>query len=140
METPAVVQEPVAYVANAVQNTHKELSTQLQQIQLMMQAMQMQITAVPHVTRQDYGGRQDYVGHGYHSNQSSYRGRGGRGSQNNGNWRVGHGGRANSILTHYCLTHGMCAHLGNDCRTPADGHQKDLVWCNKMSGSERNCI
>ena len=33
----------------------------------------------------------------------------------------------------------MCAHPVKYCRTPAYGHQRDAVWCNKMSDSERNC-
>ena len=71
-ETPTVVQAPVDHVANAVQNTQQKLATQLQKLQLMMQAMQMQFTSVPHGTRQDYEDLQDYGGCGYHSNQSSY--------------------------------------------------------------------
>ena len=99
-ETPTVMQAPVDHVANAVQNTLKQLSTQLQQMQAMMQAMQMQYATAPRGTFQDYGGRQYYVGRGYHGNQSSYLGRGGRGAQSNGNWRRGRGGRAKSNLTH----------------------------------------
>ena len=37
-ETPMVVQVPLDHVANALQNTQKQLDTQLQQIQVMMQA------------------------------------------------------------------------------------------------------
>ena len=33
----------------------------------------------------------------------------------------------------------MCAHPGKDCKTPSYGHQKDAVWCNKISFIERNC-
>ena len=47
--------------------------------------------------------------------------------KNNRNWPGGLGGRANSNLTHYCWTHGMCAHLGKYFRNPADRHQKDVL-------------
>ena len=52
------MQAPLDHVANAVQNTQKQMATQLYKIQSMMQAMQIQYAAVPHGTRQDYGGRQ----------------------------------------------------------------------------------
>ena len=32
----------------------------------------------------------------------------------------------------------MYDHPGTDCRTPVEGHKKNSVWCNNMSGSERN--
>ena len=38
-ETPRVVQKHVNHVANAVQSTQKQLATQLQKMQVMMQAM-----------------------------------------------------------------------------------------------------
>ena len=40
-ETLAVVQAPVDHVANAVQNTQKQLAKELQQMQAIIQAMQM---------------------------------------------------------------------------------------------------
>ena len=67
------------------------------------------------------------------------RGWGGRGAQRQGNWRGGRGGQGSSDLTHYCWTHGICAHPGTECRTLTENHKKNSVWCNKMSGSERNC-
>ena len=67
-KTPTATKAPVDHVANAVQNTHPQLATQLQQIQAIMQAMQMQYAAVPHGIRHKYGGRQDYGGRGYHVN------------------------------------------------------------------------
>ena len=91
-ETSAVVQAPVDYVANAIQNTQQHLSTQLQQMQAMMQSMQIKYDAAPHDTHQEYGGSQYCEGRVYHVNQSSYRVQGGRGTQNNGNWRVVRGG------------------------------------------------
>ena len=127
------------HVANAVQSTQKQLATHLQQIQAMMQPMQMQYAAATHGTSQDYGGRQYYGGCGYHGNQSSYCSPGEYGSQNNGNWRGGRDVQANINLTHYCWIHGMCAHPVKYCRTLTGGHQKDMVWCNKMLRSERNC-
>ena len=109
----------------------------MKQMQVMIQSMQY--AAAPHVTGQYYRGRQDYGGRGYHSNKSSYLGLGGHGTQNNRNWHGGRGGQANSNFTHYCWTHVMCDHPGKDCRTPADGHQNNKVWCNKMLESNRNC-
>ena len=55
-----------------------------------------------------------------------------------GNWRGGHGGQVNNNLTHYYWTHLMCFHPVKDCRNPEDGHQKDVVWCSNMFGSEIN--
>ena len=80
-ETSAVVQAPVDHVANAVQNTQQHLATQMQQMQAMMQDIQIQYATAPPGTRQDYGGLQDYGRQGYHGNQSSYRGWGGRGAK-----------------------------------------------------------
>ena len=71
-KTLTSVQAPVDHVANAVQSNQKQLSTQLQKIQPMMQTMQINYNAVPHGTRQEYCGRR------YHGNPSSYRGQGGR--------------------------------------------------------------
>ena len=67
-ETTTIMQTPVDHVANAVQNTQQQLATQLQQMQLTMQNMQIHYNTVPHGTRQDYGGRQYSGGRGYHSN------------------------------------------------------------------------
>ena len=67
-ETLTSMQALVDHVANAVQSTQQQLSTQMQQIQSMVQTMQMHYNSVPHSTRQDYGGR------GYQGNKSSYRG------------------------------------------------------------------
>ena len=38
-ENPAVIEEPVDHMANAVQNTHQQLATQLQQMYSMTQTM-----------------------------------------------------------------------------------------------------
>ena len=98
-DTLTIVQGPVDHIFNAMQNTQQQLDTHLHKMQLMMQTMQMHYNAVPHGTRQDYGGLQDYGGRGYHGNQLSYRGRGERGAKNNRNWCRGCGGRANINLT-----------------------------------------
>ena len=58
------MQAHVDHVSNTVQNTQQKLAAQLQQIQVMMQAMQMKYAAAPHGTRQDYGVRQDDGGRG----------------------------------------------------------------------------
>ena len=52
METPTVKQKPMDHVANTVNNTQQQLATQLQQMQAMVQAMQMQYAAKPHGTLQ----------------------------------------------------------------------------------------
>ena len=67
-KTPTSMQALVDHVANAVQSTQQQLSTQMQQIQSMMQKMHMHYNSVPHSTRHDYGGR------GYNGNKSSYHG------------------------------------------------------------------
>ena len=126
MDNLTAIEEPVDHVANAVKNTQQQLSIELKQMQAMMQVIQMQYAAVPQNSHQDYGGR------GYHRGHSNYRGQGGRGTQHRGNWRGGRGGRVNSYLTHYCYTHGMCAHQGKYCRNPAEEHKKDMAWCNKI--------
>ena len=51
-ETPTFVRAPVYHVVNAMQNTQKQLATQLQQMQAMMQAMHIQYAAESHGTRQ----------------------------------------------------------------------------------------
>ena len=108
-------------------------------MQVMMQSIQMQYAAAPNETHQDYGGLQDYVGRGYQGNQSSYHVQGVHDKQNISNWRGGRGGRSNINLKHYCWKHIICIYLGKYVRTPEDGEQKYIVWCNKISVSERNC-
>ena len=56
-ETPTFIEEPFNHVANAVQNTHQQLVTNLQQMQAMIQAIHMQYAAGPHNAHQDYGDR-----------------------------------------------------------------------------------
>ena len=46
-ENKTTVQEPIDHVANVVQITQKQLATQLQQMQEMMQAIQIQYSAAP---------------------------------------------------------------------------------------------
>ena len=112
MDNPAVIEEPVDHVANAVQNTQQQLATQLQKMQAIMQAMHMQYAAGPQ------NAHQYYEGCGYHCGHENYRGQGGRGTQSRGNWRGSRGGHANRDLTHSCWTHGMCSHPGKYFRTP----------------------
>jgi hypothetical protein len=61
------------------------------------------------------------------------RGRGTRGG------RGGRGGNGPPVFTQYCWTHGLCMHLGANCRTPAAGHQATATVTNRMGGSNRNC-
>ena len=85
-------------VVNKVQSTQQQLVTQLQEMQVMMQAIQMQYAAAPYEIQQDYVGLQDYVGRVYQGNQSSYHIQGVHGKQNISSWCGGRGGRANSNI------------------------------------------
>ena len=33
----------------------------------------------------------------------------------------------------------MCAHPGIYCRTPEEGNNKDMIWCNKILERNHNC-
>ena len=46
-ENTAVIEAWVDHVANAVQNTQQQLATQIQQMKVMMQAIQLQYVAGP---------------------------------------------------------------------------------------------
>ena len=105
-----------------MQSTHYQLEAQLQQIQTIMQATNLQYATAPYQTHQDYGGR------GYYGGQKNYRGRGGRGAQRRGNWRCGHGGQGSSDIKNYCWKQGMCVHQGTNCRTPTEVHKNNTVW------------
>ena len=63
----------------------------------------------------------------------------GRGRGNRG----GRGGRGGNgpppVYTQYCWTHGLCMHVGANCRTPTAGHQTTATVNNRMGGSNRNC-
>ena len=39
----------------------------------------------------------------------------------------------------YCWTHGVCAHTGTDCNTPATGNQEQATFTNMMNGSTTRC-
>ena len=131
-KNPTDIEAPVDHVASMMQNIQQQLASQLQQMQSMMQAIQMQHSAGPQNAHQDYGGRV----HGGHEN---YCGQGGRGAQCRVNWWSDLGGRVSRDLTHHCWNHGMCAYSSKYCRTLTEVHTKDTVWCNKMSGRNRNC-
>ena len=45
IKTPETISEPNEHLENAVQSTQQKLAAQLQQIQIMMQAMQLQYAA-----------------------------------------------------------------------------------------------
>ena len=107
-ENTRVIESTVDHVVNAVQNTQQQLSTKLQQMQVMMQSLQMKYASGPQNAHQNYGGR------GYPGGHASYCGKGGHGAQRIVNWRGGRGGRVNRDLTHYCWTHGMCDHPSKD--------------------------
>ena len=86
----------------------------------MIQDMHLQYDEAPQPTYEPYGVR------GHYKVKNGYRGSGGRGSQRRGNWQGGRGVCAPNYLTHYCCTHGICAHPGTYCRTPAEGHKKNV--------------
>ena len=75
IQNTTVIEAPVDHVANAAQNTQKQLATQIQKMLAMMKAMQLQYDTGPQNAHQYYGGR------GYHSEHVKYRGQGGRGAQ-----------------------------------------------------------
>ena len=64
--------------------------------------------------------------------------RGGRGRGGRGRGGRGRGGRRNAP-TGYCWTHGMCFHTSQTCNTPAEGHQVEATYQNRMGGNHRNC-
>ena len=42
-------------------------------------------------------------------------------------------------VSHYCWTHGACAHFSQDCNFKAPGHKVDAMFTNKMGGSTYYC-
>jgi hypothetical protein len=40
----------------------------------------------------------------------------------------------------YCWSHGACAHNGNECNGPLDGHQIAATFANMMNGSTAGCF
>ena len=99
----------------------------------MIQTIQLQYAAAPQTTYPVYGGRVHYGGN------NRFIGRVGSGYQRRENWWGGCGGRGSSGLDHYLWKHLMCTQQGTNCRTPAESHQNNATWCNKMLGSKRNC-
>ena len=113
--------KPIDHVENSVQNTQQQLAMQLQHMQVMIQAMQMQYSAAPQLSHQDY------EVHRYHGGYNNYRCRRGSGTQHRVNWRSGQSGRGNSDLTHYCWNHRMCAHPSKYCRPLQKATRR--TWC-----------
>ena len=64
-------------------------------------------------------------------------GQGGRGRGGRGNPR-GRGTRRRNTKF-YCWTHISCAHTSKFCNYPAEGHQIEATFANKMGGSTRYC-
>ena len=62
-------------------------------------------------------------------------------ANNNGNFRRGGRNQRQSTRPRnpnqfkYCWMHGLCNHLGRDCRSKADGHQDEATKENGMGGS-----
>ena len=61
-KTPGTISEPNEHVENAVKITQHQVAAQLQNMQKMMQDIQLQYSAAPQLTHQDYGGRGYYEG------------------------------------------------------------------------------
>ena len=71
-------------------------------------------------------------------------GSGGQGRGNGGRGRGGRGfpkgrGTRKRNTKFYCWTHGACAHTSKFCNYPAEGHQIEATFANKMGGSTRFC-
>ena len=62
IDTPDTISEQNEPVENAVQSTHHKLTAQLQLMQKMIQAMQLQYTTTPKPTRKYCGSRGSYGG------------------------------------------------------------------------------
>ena len=138
-ETSTVVQAPVYHVANTVQNTYQQLAIHLQKnasddaryadaICCISTWHMSRLWRPPVLWRRLITRKPIQLPWSRRKRRT-----------NSGDWRGGRSGQANSNLTHYCWTQRMRDHPGKDCRDPSYGHQKDVVWCNKMSGSEINC-
>ena len=39
----------------------------------------------------------------------------------------------------YCWSHGMCGHIGEQCRNPKEGHKSEATKNNRMDGSNKGC-
>ena len=111
---------------------HQQLAEKLHQMQKMMQDTKMKYSAAPHPTYQDYESRGIYGG------EKIIKAKEDEATNVEENWQSGHGGRVSSDLTHYCLKNGICTHPFTNCTTPSEGHKKNRVLCNKVSGSEYN--
>ena len=55
-----------------------------------------------------------------------------RSTNNSNRWR-----RQNR--SKYCWTHGACAHSSRECNSPAEGHQNEATFEDKMGGSNAYC-
>ena len=62
-----------------------------------------------------------------------------------GHWQRGKGGNRNGgdnrgkpkLPKAYCWTHGLCKHTSKNCKSPMDGHCKEVTLENRMGGSQR---
>ena len=120
----------------------------LQQMQTMMETMQS-MNINNDGGSSSHGGKNQQNGcwnhntsnngnRGYQGNCNRYQNN--NGNSNNGNnnsSQNGHIVKTNN-QTDYCWTHGLFAHQGTACRTPADDHQTTATRTNRMGGSGRN--
>ena len=119
---PPHVPAPPIEVANAV--AHQPANDGFAQMQMQILALQQQ--------------NQDMMAQLFARNQFGRgRGRGGR-PHGRGGRAHGRGGRGNR-RGQYCWTHGNCAHNGQECETPAEGHIATATFANKQNGSTRGC-
>ena len=109
---------------------YKLMQTMQQELQQLRLKLNHQHTPYQH---QNYNPQQgQYDGSGGHGRGNGGRGRGGRGLPR------GRGTRTRNTKF-YCWTHGACAHTGKFCNYPAEGHQIEATFANKMGGSTRFC-
>jgi hypothetical protein len=164
-DTDSIATE-VANVATQVSHQSQvipQLIQQMQQMQQMMQQLQycQYIQPPPQNTHQpphypnhqqqpppnnppnnDWNQQPNSQNQGTPPGQSSG-GRGGRGGRGRGRGRGRGGrggrGRAGPRCLLYCWTHGGGGHSGDQCNTPANGHQANATFSNKMGGNTHNC-
>ena len=109
-----VPEPPVQQVANSATNTDPVISHLITQLQQMQQSHNKQIQQLVSLCQPTTNNN--------------------RNQNNNRNWNW----RRNPNTSRYCWTHGGCNHDGNHCRNPAEGHQAQATFTNRMGGSTRN--
>ena len=47
--------------------------------------------------------------------------------------------KCNTNTTHYCWSHGACAHTSAQCKSKKAGHKDNATFLNKLGGSTAYC-